>query len=208
MTALLIFYAAALAAAVALSGWIRRLWRPRPAPLHIELIHGDITTLAVDAVVNAAKASLMGGGGVDGAIHRAGGPAILAECRKIRAHEYPNGLPVGQAVATTAGHMQARLVIHTVGPVYNPGLDQAHMLRSCYTSALAVADALGVQSIAFPLISSGVYGWPLDDAITQAIAALMLADTSDVKVAKLVLFDEQTYVRALDIARTVKVKVA
>ena len=159
--------------------------------MRIELVTGDITTERVDAIVNAANSSLLGGGGVDGAIHRKGGPAILEECRALRAGHYGRGLPVGQAVATTAGRLPARWVIHTVGPVFSAGEDRAALLRSCYTSSLAVAAGLGATSIAFPLISSGVYRWPREDAVAQALAALR-AEPAGVEVARLVLFDEPT----------------
>ncbi|GLB63019.1 macro domain-containing protein [Dietzia sp. NCCP-2495] len=159
----------------------------------IELGHGDITQMRVDAVVNAAKSSLLGGGGVDGAIHRAGGPTILAECRELRAGRFPDGLPVGRAVATGAGDLPARWVIHTVGPVYGHG--PAGSLADCYRSSLAVADELGARSVAFPLISAGAYGWPREDAIR--IALTTLAETpSEVTVATLVLFDAETHALA------------
>ncbi|MDV7090969.1 O-acetyl-ADP-ribose deacetylase [Rhodococcus sp. IEGM 248] len=142
----------------------------------IEVVHGDITTVEVDAIVNAANSGLLGGGGVDGAIHRAGGPEILAECRHLRATTLQDGLPAGQAVATTAGRLPARWVIHTVGPVYSASDDRSAILRSAYTSSLAVASDLGAQSVAFPLISSGVYGWPADDAVRQAVGAVSESD--------------------------------
>ena len=159
--------------------------------MRIELVTGDITAERVDAIVNAANSSLLGGGGVDGAIHRKGGPAILAECRALRAGHYGGGLPVGQAVATTAGRLPARWVIHTVGPVFSAGEDRAALLRSCYTNSLSVATGLGARSIAFPLISSGVYRWPKDDAVAQASTALRV-EQPVVEVARLVLFDEET----------------
>jgi O-acetyl-ADP-ribose deacetylase (regulator of RNase III) len=176
----------------------RHLLRRFRGRVHIELTMGDITTMDVDAVVNAAKASLLGGGGVDGAIHAAGGPAILKDCKALRAYQYPNGLPVGEAVVTTAGRMHADWVIHTVGPVYDPAKNQSALLRSCYTSALAVADNLGARTIAFPLISAGVYGWPIGDAIHQALAAIRAAKTS-VETVWLVLYDESTYRQACSI---------
>ena len=153
-----------------------------------ELVLGDITEQHVDAIVNAANSSLMGGGGVDGAIHRRGGPAIFDECRALRATQYRDGLPAGAAVATTAGNLPARWVIHTVGPVYSAKQDRGATLRSCYTAALRVAAELGAASVAFPLISSGVYGWPIGDALRQAIGVLGNA-TCDVR---LVLFQEST----------------
>src|SRR5437660_1114293 len=140
--------------------------------MEITLVRGDITEQHVDAIVNAANSSLLGGGGVDGAIHRRGGPAILAECRSLRASAHPDGLPTGQAVATTAGNLPARWVIHTVGPVWSKREDRSATLRSCYSSSLRVAAELGAVSVAFPLISSGVYGWPVDDAVRQAITVL------------------------------------
>jgi O-acetyl-ADP-ribose deacetylase len=160
--------------------------------VRIELAQGDITEHAVDAIVNAANSSLLGGGGVDGAIHRKGGPAIVEECRALRASRYPDGLPAGDAAATTAGNLAARWVIHTVGPVYDPGRDQSATLRSCYTRSLAVADELGAATVAFPLISAGAYGWPLDDAIAQALGAMREAETG-VEEARLVLFGEATF---------------
>jgi O-acetyl-ADP-ribose deacetylase (regulator of RNase III) len=159
--------------------------------MQIELIQSDITRQQVDAVVNAANHSLLGGGGVDGAIHRAGGPDILAECKELRRTRYPDGLPTGQSVATTGGRLPARWVIHTVGPVHAKTKDHSALLRSCYTTSLAVADELGARTVAFPLVSSGIYGWPKDDAIRQALAALRSADTA-VEVATLVLFDAAT----------------
>ncbi len=167
--------------------------------MQIELIQGDITTIEVDAIVNAANHSLMGGGGVDGAIHRAGGPEILAECREIRRTSWPDGLPTGRAVATTAGRLPARWVIHTVGPVYAKGRDKSSELRSAYTESLAVADDLGAATVAFPLISAGVYGWPKDDAVRQALTAMDAARTR-VQQTILVLFDAAT----LELARSVR----
>ena len=158
-------------------------------------VRGDITAQQVDAVVNAANSSLLGGGGVDGAIHAAGGPEILAECRALRSSTYSSGLATGQSVATTAGRLPARWVIHTVGPVYSPAEDRSATLRSCYTTALAVADELGARAVAFPLISAGVYRWPLTDAVDHAIAAIRSADTS-VDDVRMVLFSEEAYAAA------------
>lgn len=162
--------------------------------MRIELVEGDVTAQTVDAIVNAANSSLLGGGGVDGAIHRTGGPAILAECRKLRAARYPDGLPPGEAVATTAGDLPARWVIHTVGPVWRAGEaeSRAATLRSCYVRSLALADELGASTLAFPLLSAGAFGWPLDDAVRQALTALGTADTK-VEEARLVLFGEATF---------------
>jgi O-acetyl-ADP-ribose deacetylase len=157
--------------------------------MRITLVEGDITQEEVDAVVNAANSSLLGGGGVDGAIHRRGGPEILEECRELRASRYGKGLPTGQAVATTAGRLPARWVIHTVGPVYPRG--DAETLRSCYRSSLAVAAELGARSVAFPLISAGAYGWPVDDAIGQALDAIAAAPNDG--TARLVLWQAETF---------------
>lgn len=159
--------------------------------MRIELVTGDITEQQVDAIVNAANSSLLGGGGVDGAIHRRGGPAILAECRALRASRYGDGLPAGEAVATTAGDLPARWVIHTVGPVWSATEDRSATLRSCYRTALAVAVDLGARSVAFPLISAGVYAWPTDDAVAQALAALRDSPAT-VAETRLVLFDSAT----------------
>jgi O-acetyl-ADP-ribose deacetylase (regulator of RNase III) len=158
----------------------------------ITLVHGDITTRAVDAIVNAANSSLMGGGGVDGAIHRRGGSAILEECRRIRENQYPDGLPAGLAVATTAGNLPARWVIHTVGPVYSAGEDRSHVLASCHAESLRIADALGARTVAFPAISTGIYGYPLELAAPIAIESVRRARTS-VEVVEFVLFGEDAY---------------
>src|SRR5919198_4630248 len=135
----------------------------------LTLVKGDITEQVVDAIVNAANSSLLGGGGVDGAIHRKGGPAILEECRRLRASSLPNGLPVGQAVATTAGNLRATWVIHTVGPVYSKNEDRSRQLASCYISSLRVADGLGAKTVAFPAVSTGVYRYPLHEAAMVSV---------------------------------------
>lgn len=158
----------------------------------IRLVQGDITEQDVDAIVNAANSSLLGGGGVDGAIHRRGGPAILEECKRIRAERYPDGLPTGNAVATTAGDLPARWVIHTVGPVYSSGEDRSDMLASCHRESLKVADELGARSVAFPAISTGVYGYPVAEAAPVAIAAVQDARTN-VEDVRFVLFDRASY---------------
>ena len=159
--------------------------------VQIELVTGDITAERVDAIVNAANSSLLGGGGVDGAIHRRGGPAILEECRALRASRYGRGLPIGQAVATTAGRLPARWVIHTVGPVWSTTEDRSALLRDCYQRSLAVAAELGAVSVAFPLISSGVYRWPKRDAVVQALTVLR-APPPGIELLRLVLFDDDT----------------
>jgi O-acetyl-ADP-ribose deacetylase (regulator of RNase III) len=153
----------------------------------IVLVDGDITEQHVDAIVNAANATLLGGGGVDGAIHRRGGPAILAACEEIRAKDWPDGLPTGRAVATTGGELPARWVIHTVGPVYAKSEDRSALLASCHTESLRVADELGAATVAFPAISTGVYGYPLDEAAPVAIEAVRAADTA-VREVRFVLF--------------------
>ena len=158
----------------------------------ITLVRGDITTELVDAIVNAANSSLMGGGGVDGAIHRRGGPEILEACRRIRRERYPEGLPTGRAVATPGGRLPARWVIHTVGPVYSPTEDRSAQLASCHTEALRVADEIGARTVAFPAISTGVYGYPLDDAAPVALGAVHRASTR-VEEVRFVLFDEDAY---------------
>jgi O-acetyl-ADP-ribose deacetylase (regulator of RNase III) len=163
--------------------------------VQITAIQGDITEQQVDAIVNAANSSLLGGGGVDGAIHRRGGREILAECQALRSGELREGLPTGQAVATTAGKLPATWVIHTVGPVHAKSEDRSELLRSCYTESLRLADELGAKSVAFPLISAGVYGWPLEDAVAQAVAALRAAKTG-VTEARLVLFGADAYAAA------------
>ncbi|MFF7215518.1 O-acetyl-ADP-ribose deacetylase [Streptomyces sp. NPDC008238] len=158
----------------------------------ITLVRGDITQQSVDAVVNAANSSLLGGGGVDGAIHRRGGPEILEECRALRASRYGRGLPTGQAVATTAGRIPARWVIHTVGPVHSATEDRSALLASCHREALRVADELGASTVAFPAISTGVYRWPLEDAARIAVATVQDTDTA-VEEVRFVLFDEPAY---------------
>ena len=158
----------------------------------ITLVQGDITEQAVDAIVNAANSSLLGGRGVDGAIHRRGGPEILAECRKLRETRYPEGLPIGQAAATTAGRLPARWVIHTVGPVYAKGEDRSYLLASAYRESLRVADELGARTVAFPAVSAGIYGWPLGDAARIAVVTVCGAKTG-VAQARFVLFGPDVY---------------
>jgi O-acetyl-ADP-ribose deacetylase (regulator of RNase III) len=155
----------------------------------IVCVRGDITEAEVDAVVNAANSSLRGGGGVDGAIHRKGGPEILAACRALRAGDYGGGLPTGQAVATTAGALPARWVIHTVGPVFSRREDRSDLLASCYRESLRVADELGAATVAFPAVSAGIYGWPMDDAARIAITTVRETATA-VKEARFVLFSD------------------
>jgi O-acetyl-ADP-ribose deacetylase (regulator of RNase III) len=158
----------------------------------ITLVRGDITRQTADAIVNAANSSLLGGGGVDGAIHRRGGPAILADCRKLRASHYGKGLRTGQAVATTAGELDAQWVIHTVGPVYSREEDRSEQLASCYRESLRVADELDARTVAFPAVSAGIYGWPMDDAARIAVETVRAAETS-VDEVTFVLFDEAAF---------------
>ena len=155
--------------------------------MQIKLVAGDFTTLDVDAVVNAANSRMRGGGGVDGAIHRAGGPAVLEDCRT----RFPDGLATGDAGWTTAGEMPARWVIHVVGPNYRAGQTDRSLLTSCYSRALEVADELGARSVAFPLVSAGIYGWPLDDAADAAVSTLRDARTQ-VDEARIVAFGRDT----------------
>ncbi|MFF9767917.1 O-acetyl-ADP-ribose deacetylase [Streptomyces sp. NPDC053086] len=158
----------------------------------ITLVQGDITRQSADAIVNAANSSLLGGGGVDGAIHRRGGPAILEECRALRASRYGKGLATGQAVATTAGELDARWVIHTVGPVYSRSEDRSDLLASCYRESLRVAAELGARTVALPAVSTGVYRWPMEDAARIAVEAVRSTRTA-VEEARFVLFDDQAY---------------
>jgi O-acetyl-ADP-ribose deacetylase (regulator of RNase III) len=160
----------------------------------ISIIQGDITRQTTEAIVNAANSSLMGGGGVDGAIHRAGGPAILEECIKIVARQ--GQLPAGQAVITTAGNMKAKYVIHTVGPIWQGGhRGEAGLLASAYRESLKLASAKNLNSISFPSISTGAYGYPVNEAARIALktAAAFLAGETSIKEVVFVLYDARTY---------------
>jgi O-acetyl-ADP-ribose deacetylase len=162
---------------------------------------GDITAEAVDAVVNAANSSLMGGGGVDGAIHRAGGPEILGACRQLRRTHYPNGLPTGEAVITTAGKLPAKYVIHTVGPVYGRyGGKEADLLAACYTNSLRAAVEKTLSSVAFPAISTGVFGYPQPQAAAVASNAIESFLTQDQQLSevRLVFFSSRDAAVFLD----------
>ncbi|MGN9789859.1 O-acetyl-ADP-ribose deacetylase [Streptomyces sp. OZ13] len=159
----------------------------------VTLVRGDITEQHADAIVNAANSSLLGGGGVDGAIHRKGGPEILAACRALRASHYGKGLPTGQAVATTAGRLDAEHVIHTVGPVHSASEDRSALLASCYRESLRVAAELGARTVAFPAISTGVYGWPMDDGARIAVRTVREAAAAPVEEVRFVLFDDSAY---------------
>ena len=156
--------------------------------MRLTVVLGDITEQHVDAVVNAANNRMRGGGGVDGAIHSAGGPAILADC----VARFPDGLATGQAGWTTGGNLPARWVIHVVGPNYNRGERDRGLLTSCYANALRVADELGARSVAFPLVSAGVYGWPREDAVDAALDTLRSTPTS-VEEARIVAFSHDVH---------------
>ena len=166
-----------------------------PVRIHDRLLVkvGDITREDVDAIVNAANASLLGGGGVDGAIHRAGGPDILDECREIRRTRYPDGLPTGHAVITSGGKLPARFVIHTVGPIYGEhGGEEARLLGDCYRNAIALAAESALRTIAFPAISTGVYGYPKPEAARVSLAAIdeALKKHAGIEEVRLVYFSE------------------
>jgi O-acetyl-ADP-ribose deacetylase len=156
--------------------------------MDIQLVRGDITQQDVDAVVNAANRAMRGGGGVDGAIHRRGGEAILDDCKR----RFPHGLDTGQAGWTTGGNLAARWVIHVVGPNFVAGERDRSLLTSCYANALHVADELEARTVAFPLVSAGVYGWPLDDAAAAAVETLRSTPTS-VEVARIVAFGDDAH---------------
>jgi O-acetyl-ADP-ribose deacetylase (regulator of RNase III) len=158
----------------------------------IVLLEGDLTRQDVDAIVNAANSTLLGGGGVDGAIHQAGGPSILAECEELRRTTFPDGLPTGRAVATGGGDLASRWVIHTVGPVYAASADPPGELASCHTESLRVADELGVRTVAFPAISTGAFGYPLEEAAAVAVQAVRGADTR-VEEVRFVLFEREAF---------------
>jgi O-acetyl-ADP-ribose deacetylase (regulator of RNase III) len=159
----------------------------------VRLVRGDITEMETDAIVNAANSSLMGGGGVDGAIHRRGGPEILEECKRIRATEWPEGLPTGKAVITGAGNLKAKHVIHTVGPVWRGGnRDEPELLAQAYQNSLRLAVAEGLKTVAFPSISAGAYGYPVEDACRVALKAVreFLEKEDNLDEVVFVLFSE------------------
>lgn len=167
---------------------------PVGAKTELRLIVGDITKYTADAIVNAAHSELLTGGGVCGAIHRVGGPAIAGECHRIRAERGP--VAPGQAVATTGGQLPAKYVIHAVGPIWQGGEHhEAETLASCYRESLRIADELGLRSIAFPAISTGSFGYPLDQAANVAIATLIakLPMAKNIVIASMVLFDQETF---------------
>jgi O-acetyl-ADP-ribose deacetylase (regulator of RNase III) len=158
----------------------------------IEAVRGDITVQHVDAIVNAANRSLLGGGGVDGAIHATAGPELLAECRELRRTSLPDGLPVGEAVATGAGRLRAAWVIHTVGPNAHAGETDPALLARCFTSSLTEAVRVGARSVAFPAVSAGIYGWDGDDVARVAVDAVRTAPTlSELDLVRFVLFNDR-----------------
>jgi O-acetyl-ADP-ribose deacetylase (regulator of RNase III) len=173
-----------------------------PMSARIEAVEGDITAQVVDAIVNAANSSLLGGGGVDGAIHRAAGPALLAECRELRHTALPDGLPVGAAVATGAGDLPARWVIHTVGPNRHAGETDPALLASCFRSSLAEAARVGARSIALPAVSAGVFGWAMEEVARIAVDTVRAApELADLELVRFVLFGARahaSFVAALD----------
>ncbi len=165
----------------------------------IEAVEGDITKQVVDAIVNAANSSLLGGGGVDGTIHLATGPALLAECRELRRTTYPDGLPVGEAVATGAGDLPARWVIHTVGPNRHAGQTDPALLASCFEASLREAVRVGARSVAFPAISAGVYGWDSAEVARIAVAAVRTSpQLAELDLVRFVLFSPATHQGFID----------
>jgi O-acetyl-ADP-ribose deacetylase (regulator of RNase III) len=169
----------------------------------IQLIRGDITEVDVDAIVNAANSTLLGGGGVDGAIHRKGGPKILEECKLIRATQWPDGLPTGKAVITSGGNLKAKYVIHTVGPIWLGGFHvESELLKQAYRNSLKLAVQNGIKTIAFPSISTGAYGYPIEEASRVAVGSVkkFLEKEDKIKKVTFVLFsdlDFAVYLRAL-----------
>ena len=162
----------------------------------LRIVRGDITDQETDAIVNAANSSLMGGGGVDGAIHRRGGPAILEECKKIRRTQWPSGLPTGKAVITTGGRLKAKHVIHTVGPIWRGGQsNEQQLLADAYANSLNLAAEKGLKTISFPSISTGAYGYPIEEASAVALRTVrdFLKKTDKLKEVRVVLFSERDF---------------
>jgi len=162
----------------------------------LQIVKGDITDIDADAIVNAANSSLMGGGGVDGAIHRKGGPKISEECKRIRETEWPDGLPTGKAVITSGGNLRAKYVIHTVGPVWLGGFHaEAEMLKQAYRNSLRLATTKGLKTIAFPSISTGAYGYPIEDASRTAVDTIksFLEKEDKLERVMMVLFSDADY---------------
>jgi len=172
----------------------------------LQLNRGDITDIEADAIVNAANSSLMGGGGVDGAIHRKGGPKILEECRRLRATEWPDGLPTGKAVVTSGGNLKAKYVIHTVGPVWLGGFHvEAELLKQAYKNSLKLAVTKGLKTIAFPSISTGAYGYPIEDASQIAVRTVkdFLEKEDKLERVVFVLFSESDFQVYLQTAKSI-----
>ena len=172
---------------------------------NLQLIKGDITDVEADAIVNAANSTLLGGGGVDGAIHRKGGPKILEECKRIRATEWPDGLPTGNAVITSGGNLKAKHVIHTVGPIWRGGFyDEAKLLKQAYWNSLKLAVANGLKTVAFPSISTGAYGYPIEEASRVAVGAVKDFLEKENKLERMifVLFSERDFEIYLKAVRT------
>ena len=172
----------------------------------LQLTKGDITDIEADAIVNAANSSLMGGGGVDGAIHRKGGPKILEECRRLRATEWPDGLPTGKAVVTSGGNLKAKYVIHTVGPVWLGGFHvEAELLKQAYKNSLKLAVTKGLKTIAFPSISTGAYGYPIEDASQIAVRTVkdFLEKEDKLERVVFVLFSESDFQVYLQTAKSI-----
>ena len=161
--------------------------------MNIFIIKGDITKLRVDAIVNAANPSLLGGGGVDGAIHRAAGPELNKECLKLRKSKYPNGLPRGESVVTKAYNLPSEFVIHTVGPRYGLDYQEDNILKRCYLNSLKLADSLCLKSIAFPSISTGVYGFPIEKAVVIVKDVVLNYRPSCLKNIYLILYSNGDY---------------
>ncbi len=162
----------------------------------LQLVRGDITDMEADAIVNAANSTLLGGGGVDGAVHRKGGPRILEECKRIRATEWPDGLPTGQAVITSGGNLKAKHVIHTVGPVWHGGFhEEAKLLRQAYRNSLKLAVSKGLKTVAFPSISTGAYGYPTEEASRVAVKAVadFLENEDKLDRVTFVLFSQRDF---------------
>ncbi len=171
----------------------------------LKLIKGDITDVDADAIVNAANSTLLGGGGVDAAIHRKGGPKILEECKRMRATEWPDGLPTGCAVITSGGNLKARHVIHTVGPIWHGGFhEEAKLLKQAYRSSLKLAVANGLKTVAFPSISTGAYGYPVEEASRTAVDAVkdFLEKEDNLQKVIFVLFSERDFEVYLKAAKT------
>jgi O-acetyl-ADP-ribose deacetylase (regulator of RNase III) len=162
--------------------------------VRIEVVRGDLTDQDVDAIVNAANRSLLGGGGVDGAIHAAAGPGLLAECTELRRTTLPDGLPTGDCIATGAGRLPCRNVLHTVGPIHHQHRDGgSELLRSCHRRCLEEAEKLGVRSVAFPAISCGAYGWDPVDAAPIAVRAVREHPSVSVELVRFVLANDRAY---------------